>query len=78
MKWMSHTSNFVYVQSICCMWIFEEGLCLFNSFFIDTLMFFLILPVNIFLDAIASPMSGSKLTFVNKVLKGHQGTRSYI
>ena len=47
-------------------------------FFIDTLMFFLILPVNIFLDAIASPMSGSKLTYVNKVLKGHQGTRSYI
>ena len=55
------------------MWLFGEGLCLFNSFFIDTLMFFLILPVNIFLDAIASPM-----TFVNKVLKGHQGTRSYI
>ena len=52
------------------MWLFGEGLCLFNSFFIDTLMFFLILPVNIFFDAIASPMSGSKLTYVNKVLKG--------
>ena len=61
------------------MWLFEEGLCLFNSFFIDTLMFFLILPVNIFLDAIASPMFGPKLTYVNKVLQEDlQGTRSYI
>ena len=57
---------------------FLEKVYVYLILFLLTLMFFLILPVNIFLDAIASPMSGSKLTYVNKVLKGIQGTRSYI